>query len=97
GPDGAVTVPAGERHAPRATWIWNEGVPADIRAFEGRRVVVLAPPPYVRTWHGGRLFGAMAAGAEVTRELPADEVRAWCTRLGRAERPADPHVMHAGA
>lgn len=35
-------------------WIWNEGVPADIPALNGTRVVVLDPPPYRRSWNPGR-------------------------------------------
>lgn len=95
GPDGRLLQPEpGE--AAHDLWIWNEGVPADIRVFEGRRVVVLGPPPYARQWHASRLFGELPASLEVTRELPAAEVQGWLARLGSAPRPTTPHVMHGG-
>jgi len=95
GPDGQLLQPEpGE--AAHDLWIWNEGIPADIRAFEGRRVVVLGAPPYARQWHASRLFGELPASLEVTRELPAAEVKGWLSKLGSAPRPTTPHVMHGG-
>lgn len=84
-PDGTLPPDAASEH-----WVWNEGAPADIRPFEGRRVVVLGPPPYERSWNAARLFDAMRADATVERELDAAEVQAWLRKLGGAPRPVRP-------
>lgn len=34
------------------------GRPADTPSLEGTRVVVIDPPPYVRTWNAGRAYQA---------------------------------------
>jgi hypothetical protein len=68
-------------------WIWNEGVPADIAAFDGRRVILLQDPPYLRTWNAGRCFPDMKAELAVAEKLDADRVRAligeMAARAGR--------------
>jgi hypothetical protein len=94
GGDGKL--PEGQDARTSAHWIWNEGVPADIRLFEGRRIVLLAPPPYERHWNTNRLFDAMPASAAVARTLEAHEVAGWIEKLSKAPRPAMPHVMHGG-
>lgn len=58
-------------------WIWNEGRPADIPRLEGERVVVLDPPPYVRSWNAGRAYPLMRPSFEVQRVFPADEAQRW--------------------
>jgi hypothetical protein len=68
----------------RAHWIWNEGIPADITPFEGLRVILLTPPPYVRTWNVGRTFGGMIGRLYVQQVLSADEVKGWLRRLRRS-------------
>src|SRR5262249_45321629 len=40
-PDGSL--PKGQGKDAAAHWIWNEGCPADIVPFEGRRIVLLGP------------------------------------------------------
>jgi hypothetical protein len=65
-------------------WIWNEGCPADIVPFEGRRVVVLGPPPYERYWRAGRLFPGMVGELAVERPLKEADVENWLKRLTRA-------------
>jgi len=55
-------------------WIWNEGVPADIPAFGGERVIVLGPPTYVRTWRSQRAFAFLQARFTVEQTLTAEEV-----------------------
>ncbi len=68
-------------------WIWNEGSPADIAPFEGRRVVLLAPPPYERGWQAGRAFHGMVGELSVERQLSEPEVADWLNRLARAANP----------
>jgi hypothetical protein len=79
------TLPEGQTGSEH--WIWNEGVPADVRAFEGTRVVLLSPPPYSRGWNAGRRFAHMPVECAVERELSADEVRALLARMATAPRP----------
>lgn len=79
----------GQTSAASAHWLWNEGVPADIQAFEGRRVVLIGPAPYRRSWNTARHFEAMAARVEVTRTLDAKEAQAWLRKLARAPRPKE--------
>jgi hypothetical protein len=68
----------------RAHWIWNEGIPADITPFEGLRVILLTPPPYVRSWNVGRTFGGMIGRLYVHQILSAEEVQGWLRRLRRS-------------
>ena len=70
----------------RDTWIWNEGMPADIPAVDGHRVILLGPAPYARTWQAQRMFLRMPARltADVLAEPRLDE---W---LDKIEAAADP-------
>lgn len=78
------TLPEGQTGSEH--WIWNEGVLADVRAFEGTRVVLLGPPPYSRGWNAGRRFAHMDVECAVERELSASEVRALLGRMASAPR-----------
>ncbi|MCE7006436.1 hypothetical protein LWC34_26935 [Kibdelosporangium philippinense] len=68
------------------SWIWGEGRPADIPVLDGRRVVLLEPQPYPRTWSPGRLFERMRPTVQLDRILPSVEVAAWLTRLSAEQR-----------
>jgi hypothetical protein len=62
-------------------WIWNEGRPHDIPAFEGELVVVLDPPPYQRGWNAGRAYPLMRPTVTVDRTLSSSEARLWLARI----------------
>lgn len=79
-PDGLL--PLGQQGSEH--WIWNEGCPAEIVPFEGRRVVLPGSPPYVRYWRAGRQFDGMAGELTVERRLSGAEVSEWLDRLARA-------------
>jgi hypothetical protein len=83
-PDG--TLPAGPRSDASQHWIWNEGCPAEIAPFEGRRVVLLGPRPYARNWRAGRQFPGMVGALTVQRTLGRAEVENWLHRLASAPR-----------
>lgn len=68
-------------------WIWNEGVPADIPELDGRRVVVLDPPPYQRSWHIGRAYPLMVPEIGLDRVLPADEAAGWLAKVAGSATP----------
>lgn len=67
-------------------WIWNEGVPADIAVFEGRRVILLGPPSYPRSWRSQRMFDGLPASLECEHKLTKDEVNDWLQRLAAANQ-----------
>ncbi|WP_189002254.1 hypothetical protein [Deinococcus roseus] len=62
-------------------WIWGEGTPADIPILEDRRVILLGPPTYRRTWNSMRMFDALKADLKVTRVLNERQVRSWLERI----------------
>jgi hypothetical protein len=67
-------------------FIWNEGVPADVAAFEGTRVVLVGPAPFSRSWNGGRIFHGMRARLDVVETLNPAAVQSWLDRLAAAAR-----------
>lgn len=67
-------------------WIWNEGVPADIPAVGGSRVVVIDPPSYERTFPAGRRFPMMRATLRVDAEHRPEELDGWWQHLAPAKR-----------
>jgi hypothetical protein len=83
-PDGSLPDDTG---AASNHWIWNEGYPAEIAPFEGRRIVLLGKPPYERLWRAGRQFCGMVGALTVERTLGTAEVKEWLNRLANAPRP----------
>jgi len=62
-------------------WIWNEGTPADIPEFDGRRVILLGPASYPRSWQSQRMFSKLRAKLEIEGKLTKDEVEDWLSRM----------------
>lgn len=62
-------------------WIWNEGVPEDIPVFEGRRVILLGPSSYARTWRSQRMFDKLPARLDIESELSRRDVNDWLHRM----------------
>lgn len=58
-------------------WIYNEGVPADVPAVNGTRVVVIDPPSYQRTFPAGRRFPLMPATLRVDGMHLPEDLTAW--------------------
>jgi len=85
--DSNCSLPAGQ--SATAHWIWNEGTPADIAVFEGRRVILLGPAAYSRTWPAQRTFSAMKAGVAYRGRADARRVRGWLERMAQS-RPGPP-------
>ncbi len=71
---------------PHDDWVWGEGVPADIPALDGVRVIGLGAPSYERSWVGSRMFGTLRAHVTVTAQLDEAGVERWLTRIA-AEGP----------
>ncbi len=65
-------------------WIWLEGKPADIPIFEGKRVILLAPPSYLRSWNAERRFRDLKPTVEVLKTLSPAEVKSWLARIAGA-------------
>jgi hypothetical protein len=82
--DEGLKLPDPKDHSPRDTWIWNEGMPADIPTFEGQRVILLGPASYARTWQSQRMFDQLPASLEIEAELSKSEVTDWLQRMAVA-------------
>ncbi|MFD3683684.1 hypothetical protein ACFWTE_02530 [Nocardiopsis sp. NPDC058631] len=71
------------------TWVWNEGVPAEIPTVDGEPVLVLDEQPYPRSWNAARRHPQVRGWLEVESELPREEADLWWKRVAPAE-PAIP-------
>ncbi|CAL9349467.1 hypothetical protein SUDANB121_00447 [Nocardiopsis dassonvillei] len=71
------------------TWVWNEGVPAEIPTLEGEHVLVLDEQPYPRSWNARRRHPMVTGWLEVEVELSPEEAGLWWKRVAPAE-PAIP-------
>lgn len=56
------------------TWIWNEGVPADIARFDATRLVLIGPSSIERSWNAGRIFSGMPGRLVGPELMSASEV-----------------------
>ncbi|WP_343233393.1 hypothetical protein [Streptomonospora sp. PA3] len=76
------------------SWVWNEGVPADIPTVDGEHVLVLEEQPYPRSWNAGRRHPMVRGWLEVEEEIAAEEADAWWGRAApaaaRTPAEADP-------
>ena len=84
-PDGELPDPSD--HSLSETWIWNEGMPADIPTLDEHRVILLGPAPYPRTWKAQRMFLRLPAGLR-TQVLDEDAVTDWLERIAKAAATA---------
>ena len=82
-PDGSLPDPSDLRF--QDTWIWNEGMPADIPVVDGHRVILLGPAPYARTWPALRMFLRLPARL-TAEELDEAELGRWLERIEAAGR-----------
>ncbi len=74
---------------PQERWIWNEGRPLEIETFEKRRVVILGPPAYPRTWNVARVFDALRGEVRLDRILGPAESGDLLAELGAAAASPD--------
>jgi|GEM_PF-2644380 len=71
------------------SWIWNEGVPAEIARFDGQRVVLIGSSPIHRSWNVQRVFPAMHGRLVREADLPSAEARRLLDVMeARAKQPA---------
>ncbi|MDA8370005.1 MAG: hypothetical protein M0026_09040 [Nocardiopsaceae bacterium] len=63
------------------SWVWNEGVPADIPTVDGEHLIVLDEQPYPRSWNAGRRHPHVRGWLEVEAELPPEEAAQWWGRV----------------
>jgi hypothetical protein len=66
-------------------WIANESVPADIPAFNGTRIILLAPPLLPQTWDANRPFEGMEGDLRVLEVMSPEAVRDWFARIVRSQ------------
>jgi hypothetical protein len=76
-----LKLPDPNNYGANAHWIWNEGSPEDIPVFQGRRVILLGPPSYPRSWRSQRMFDKLPARLECERKLTRDEITDWLQRM----------------
>jgi hypothetical protein len=67
-------------------WIWNEGTPRDIPMFDDRRVILIGPATYQRTWRSQRDYPGLDADLTVERRLDKDEVTSLLRAMAEAAR-----------
>lgn len=72
------------------TWVWNEGMPAEIPTIDGERVLVLDEQPYPRSWSARRRHPQVHGWLEVESELDPQEAALWWKRVAPTE-PAIPN------
>jgi hypothetical protein len=65
-------------------WVWNEGLPADIPALDGTRLVIAGPPTIERYWNTCRTFASLAEDVQLVRELEPAEAERWIERMKAA-------------
>ncbi len=65
-------------------WIWNEGTPDDIPLFEDQRVLLLTPPPYVRSWRSGNGIHGLRAEITVLEKLDTGASEALLNKIAQA-------------
>lgn len=83
-----LTLPEPNAEGAHANWVWNEGAPEDIPVFEGRRVILMGPPTYPRSWRSQRMFTDLKAELAIDQKLTGDEITDWLKRMAAAPRPA---------
>ncbi|WP_150239864.1 hypothetical protein [Nocardiopsis quinghaiensis] len=71
------------------TWVWNEGLPAQIPTIDGEHVLILDEQPYPRSWNAARRHPQVRGWLEVEAELDTEEAARWWERVAPAE-PAIP-------
>ncbi|MEW2355272.1 hypothetical protein [Spirillospora sp. NPDC029432] len=69
-------------------WIYNEGVPADIPAVNGTRVVVLDPPSYERQFPAGRRYPMLPGSLTLDGMHLPEDLHAWWPHIAPARNPA---------
>ncbi|MBX3185545.1 MAG: hypothetical protein KF819_00965 [Labilithrix sp.] len=77
------TLPEADPEDP-AHWIWLEGVPADIPAFEGRRVILLQDPADARALAVEASFAALSPEVRVVSKIAPAAVSRMLAKMGKA-------------
>lgn len=80
-------LPDASDHSFSETWIWNEGMPADIPQLDEHRVILLGPAPFPRSWQAQRMFLKLPAALDA-RVLDEEAVQEWLGRIEAAAREA---------
>ncbi|GAA2447276.1 hypothetical protein GCM10010191_75630 [Actinomadura vinacea] len=68
-------------------WIYNEGVPYDIPAVNGTRVVVLDPPSYTRHFPAGRKHPLMTGSLTLDGMHEPEDLAGWWPHIAPARNP----------
>jgi hypothetical protein len=76
-------LPDASDHSFSESWIWNEGMPADIPELHGHRVILLGEAPYPRSWTAQRMFLKLPASLDA-KVLDEEAVAEWLERIEKA-------------
>jgi hypothetical protein len=81
-----LRLPDAEDYDSEEYWIWNEGIPADIPVIDDRRVILLGPASFSRSWRSQRMFDRLRAQVHIEKQLTPEETTAWLQRIAAAAR-----------
>lgn len=83
-PDGSLPEAATDKHDRYDTWIWFEGVPLEIPAFEGERVILFHKPIMPRTLEVEGSFSALIPQVRLKEKLTGAELDRLFARMAMA-------------
>ncbi len=83
-PDGSLPAAATNEHERYDTWIWFEGVPLEIPAFEGERVILFHKPIMPRTLEVEGSFSALTPRVRLKEKLTGAEIDRLLARMAKA-------------
>jgi hypothetical protein len=76
------SVPSGMAGA--SNWIWADGVPRQIPAWKGTRVLLLQKAPFPKSFDPVRMFGGLDAFAQIQKVLSLAETEALLKQIGQS-------------
>ena len=94
-PDGSDRIEAAFQLSDRyGNYVPIEGRPGDIPAVDDRRLLVIDPPPFGRSWDLGRRPEAVVPEVVLERTLDAGEAAAWQAKAGPLLLTAERQPSH---
>ena len=82
-PDGSLPEAITDKHDRYDTWIWFEGLPIEIPAFEGERVILFHKPIMPRTLEVEGTFSALTPQVRLKEKLTGAEIDRLFGRMAR--------------
>lgn len=76
-------------------WIWFEGAPIDIAPFRGRRVILLGPMVYPRSFNVSRTFSMLKSQFSLVEQMSEEDTARWLHDLSSNAAPTSPYRLEA--